>query len=114
VLYVPAGARWLMDCDTGSQGQVVIANAATVHVGWGSSSEDWITGLFVDSAWSGRGVGRITMARLESAIAQRGYVCAKLASSPNAIGFYTKLGYSIAGRPDEEGAVPMQKSFVVS
>jgi GNAT superfamily N-acetyltransferase len=94
-----------------AQGQVVVANAASDDTGWGSSAEEWITGLYVRSAWSGRGVGRTIMAMLESAIAQRGYTCAKLAASPNAIGFYGKLAYIIAGRPDAEGAVPMRKSF---
>jgi GNAT superfamily N-acetyltransferase len=90
-------------------GQVVIASAEGNDLGWGSSAEAWITGLYVRAAWSRRGVGRTLMARLETEIVQRGHACARLASSPNAVGFYTALGYMPVGLPDADGAVPMEK-----
>jgi hypothetical protein len=54
------------------------------------------------------GVGRAIMSSLEADIVKRGHECATLESSPNAVGFYTKLGYTSVGLPDE-GAVPMKK-----
>ena len=90
-------------------GHVVIANSAGGDVGWGSSTEQWITGLYVHPLWSQRGVGRTLMSRLEAEIVKRGHACARLASSPNAVGFYAKLGYVVVGVPDSDGAVPMKK-----
>jgi GNAT superfamily N-acetyltransferase len=90
-------------------GQVVIADLAGEDVGWGSRAEEWITGLYVRTAWGRRGVGRILMAKLESEIGQRGHRYARLTASPNAVGFYMQLGYTSVGPPDEAGAVPMMK-----
>ncbi len=90
-------------------GCVVIASAEGDAIGWGSSADAWITGLYVRAGWSGRGVGRTLMASLETEIVQRGHACAHLEASPNAVGFYTRLGYAPVGLPDGEGAVLMQK-----
>jgi hypothetical protein len=49
------------------------------------------------------------MSRLETEIVQRGHVYARLESSPNALGFYTKLGYAPVALPDGDGAVSMEK-----
>jgi hypothetical protein len=54
------------------------------------------------------------MSRLEAQIAQQGHTRARLESSPNAVGFYTRLGYAIVGLSDSEGAVPMEKQLAVS
>ena len=90
-------------------GQVVLARVAGEAIGWGSSADAWITGLYVRAAWSRRGIGRTLMARLEMEIAQRGHACVRLAASPNAVDFYTTLGYAPHGLADGEGAVPMTK-----
>jgi len=90
-------------------GNVVIASSEGDDIGWGSSSDAWITGLYVRSSWSRIGVGRTIMSRLETEIVKRGHACARLESSPNAVGFYTKLGYAPVGLPDGDGAVPMKK-----
>ena len=121
ILGVPAGAG-LRDCqawadsrspsfyaDRLTAGQVVLARVAGEAIGWGSSADAWITGLYVRAAWSRRGIGRTLMARLEMEIAQRGHACVRLAASPNAVDFYTKLGYAPCGLADGEGAVPMTK-----
>ena len=121
ILGVPAGAglpdrqAWADSrspsyyTDRLAAGQVVLARVAGEVIGWGSSAEAWITGLYVRAAWSRRGIGRTFMAHLETAIAQRGHACAHLAASPNAVGFYTKLGYAPRGLADGAGAVPMTK-----
>jgi GNAT superfamily N-acetyltransferase len=88
---------------------VTIASSEGKGIAWGSSSEEWITGLYVCSSWSGRGVGRTLMSRLETEILQRENAYAKLGSSPNAIDFYTILGYVPFGLLDGDGALPMKK-----
>ena len=90
-------------------GHVVIASFEEGNIGWGSSSDDCITGLYVCSSWCRRGIGRIIMDSLEIEILRRGYTCARLESSSDAIGFYTKLGYESVGFPDDDRAVPMKK-----
>jgi GNAT superfamily N-acetyltransferase len=94
-------------------GHVVIASFEEDNIGWGSSSDDCITGLYVCSSWYRRGIGRIIMDSLEMEILRRGYTCARLGSSPDAVGFYTKLGYESVGFPDEDRAVPMKKYLVL-
>ncbi len=59
------------------------------------------------------GVGRAIMSRLESDIVKRGHECATLDSSPNAVGFYVKLGYTPVGPLNDDGAVPMRKALRV-
>jgi GNAT superfamily N-acetyltransferase len=95
--------------DRVAAGHVVIANSDGDDMGWGSSSDQWITGLYIHPLWSHSGVGRTLMSRLETEIVKRGRACARLASSPNAVGFYAKLGNVVVGVPDSDGAVPMQK-----
>ena len=90
-------------------GTVVIARWEDEALGWGSSADEWITGLYIAPSWSRRGVGRTLMARLEAAIVMRRHACARLEASPTAVGFYTKLGYVPVGLPDGDGAVPMKK-----
>lgn len=95
-------------------GHVVIASFEEDNIGWGSSSDDCITGLYVCSSWCRRGVGRVIMDSLEMEILRRGYTCARLGSSPDAVGFYTKLGYKSVGFPDEDRAVPMKKHLRIT
>ena len=95
--------------DRVAAGNVVIASSKGDDIGWGSSADAWITGLYVRTSWSRRGVGRTIMSSLETEIVQRGHTCARLESSPNAVGFYTTLRYAPVGLPDGEGAVPMKK-----
>jgi putative acetyltransferase len=94
-------------------GHVVIANSEGDDIGWGSSAEDWITGLYVRTSWSGQGVGRRLIAKLEQEIVKRGHVCARLDASTNAVGFYASLGYILGEFLDGDGGVPMEKRFSV-
>jgi GNAT superfamily N-acetyltransferase len=100
--------------DRVAESHVFIASSEDEDVAWGSSSEEWITGLYVRSSWSRRGIGRALIARLETEIFQRGHICVKLGSSPNAINFYTILGYLPVGLLDGDGAVPMEKRLTVA
>jgi hypothetical protein len=53
------------------------------------------------------------VSRLESDIVKRGHECAALDSSPNAVGFYVKLGYAPMAPLNDDGAVPMRKALRV-
>ena len=90
-------------------GDVVLAISESNGLGWGSSSGDYISGLYIRSSSGRTGVGRAIMSRLESDIVKRGHECATLDASPNAVGFYLKLGYTPVGPPDDDGALPMRK-----
>jgi putative acetyltransferase len=94
-------------------GDVVLAVSGSSGLGWGSSSGNYISGVYIRSSSGRTGVGRAIMSRLEFAIAKRGHECATLDSSPNAVGFYVKLGYAPVGHPDGDGAVPMKKALRV-
>lgn len=94
-------------------GDAVLAVSGSSALGWGSSSGDGITGLYIRSSSCRMGVGRAIMSSLETGIVERGHECATLESSPNAVGFYAKLGYTSVGPPDNNGAVPMRKAFRV-
>ena len=94
-------------------GDVVLAVSGSSGLGWGSSSRDYISGVYIRSSSGRTGVGRAIMSRLESDIVKRGHECATLDSSPTAVGFYVKLGYTPVGPPDDDGAVPMRKALRV-
>jgi putative acetyltransferase len=94
-------------------GDVVLAVSGSNGLGWGSSSGDYISGVYVRSSLGRTGVGLAIMSRLESDIVKRGHECATLDSSPNAVGFYIKLGYALVGLPDNAGALPMRKPLRV-
>lgn len=95
-------------------GDVVLADSAGSAIGWGSSSGDCITGIYIRSSSGRIGVGRAIMSSLEADIVKRGHESATVESSPNAVGFYTKLGYTSVGLPDDDGAVPMKKRLRMS
>ena len=93
-------------------GDVVLAVSGSSGLGWGSSSGDYVSGVYIRSSSGRTGVGRAIMSRLESDIVKRGHECATLDSSPNAVGFYVKLGYTAVGPPGDDG-VPMRKALRV-
>ena len=92
-----------------TNGEVLVAHLAGDDVAWGSSTGDRVTALYVCSSNSELGVGRALMSELESAVVARGHAYARLESSPNAVGFYERLGYTRVGVPQADGALPMSK-----
>jgi GNAT superfamily N-acetyltransferase len=94
-------------------GDVVLAVSGSSALGWGSSSGDYISGVYIRSSSGRRGVGRAIMSRLESDIVKRGHKYATLDSSPNALGFYAKLGYMPIGSLNDDRTVPMRKALRV-
>jgi len=90
-------------------GDAIIASLADDDIGWGSSTANRITAVYVRSSCGLFGVGRALMSALEDTIQARGHACSTLESSPNALGFYAKLGYAATGVPQADGAVPMAR-----
>ena len=97
--------------DRVAAGDAVIALLAGHEVGWGSSTGDRITGLYVRPSIGHSGVGRTLMAVLEAAVEARGHAHSYLQSSPNAVGFYTKLGYAPTGMAQSEAGLPMWRQL---
>jgi GNAT superfamily N-acetyltransferase len=95
-------------------GQLLIAMIEEYAAGWGSASGDHITGLYVRPSLALRGVGRRIMASLESQIISDGHISARVESSPNALNFYQKLGYTPVGPPQADRAIPMHKTLRAS
>jgi len=95
-------------------GDVVLADTESKTMGWGSSSGACITGIYIRSSSGHTGVGRAIMTSLEADIVKRGHEYATLESSPNAVGFYNKLGYTSVGLPDADGVLPMKKLLRMS
>lgn len=84
-------------------GDALVAELDGQVVGWGSVSGNSVTGLYVQPAFSSKGIGRTIMSSLESRIAADGHAEAKLDSSSNAVGFYRGLGYVPVGRTKRGG-----------
>ena len=68
--------------------------------GWGASekADDFITDLWVDPEFQGRGVGTALLKAIEADIRARGYVAARLdthARNAAAIRLYKRLGYRV-------------------
>jgi ribosomal protein S18 acetylase RimI-like enzyme len=71
--------------------------------------------LYVDSAFSGRGIGRALMRRLASALQAYGYSSAALgvvAGNPGAMAFYEKLGGVQAGRYTDPGPLWRSENLI--
>ncbi len=97
--------------DRVAAGEVLIAMVEGTAVGWGSTSGEFVTGLYVCPCASLRGIGRSIMSSLESRIMSDGHTSARLESSPNALQFYRRLGYVPVGSPQDDGAIPMKKAL---
>ena len=100
--------------DRVAAGDILIAMCEGNAVGWGSAFGGFVTGLYVRPSVGLRGVGRKIMSSLESRILKDGQACARLESSPNALQFYTRLGYVAVGPPEDDGAIPMKKALGTS
>lgn len=88
-----------------------MAERKSVVVGWVEVKGEKVKGLYVDPSFSRSGVGSLLMAYAESAIQGQGAVTVHLDASPNAVPFYARLGYKVAGNPKPDSSVPMVKCF---
>ena len=84
-----------------------VKDGACVHFVKGAK----VNGLYVDSSVSRSGVGSSLMAYAELTIQTQGKVAVHLDASPNAVSFYARLGYEVAGAPKPDNSVPMVKRF---
>ncbi len=91
--------------------RVWVAESEAIVVGWIEVEEAKVKGLYVDSSFSRSGVGSSLMAYAECAIQLQGAVTVHLDASPNAVSFYARLGYEVAGNPKPDTSVPMVKCF---
>jgi GNAT superfamily N-acetyltransferase len=76
-------------------GRVVVACSGDDIVATGSLVGPEISGVFVDPALQGRGVGALVMDALESAARETGLLAAELSVSLPSRGFYECRGYRI-------------------
>lgn len=76
-------------------GRVVVASSGDDIVATGSLVGPEISGVFVDPALQGRGVGALVMDALESAARETGLPAAGLSVSLPSRGFYERRGYRI-------------------
>lgn len=94
-----------------ARNSVWVAESASSVVGWIEVKEAKVKRLYVDSSASRSGVGSSLMAQAESEIQSRGATAVHLDASPNAVSFYSRLGYKVAGDPKPDSSVPMVKYF---
>jgi len=90
---------------------VWVAAFDSLVVGWIEVKVAKVKGLYVRPSSSRSGVGSILMAHAESAIQAQGEVALHLDASPNALPFYARLGYEVAGDLNLDSSVPMVKCF---
>jgi ribosomal protein S18 acetylase RimI-like enzyme len=75
------------------EGITIVAAEDGKIIGTGSLKEDWISGVFVDPALHGQGIGKKMMGYLENLSTKNGFRKVKLGSSTTAVEFYRKIGY---------------------
>ena len=78
-------------------------------VGWIHRAANSVEGLYVSPPPARQGIGTALVMLVEQRIAQTGVNPVVLESSPNAVGFYIRLGYAPTGIQSYSGAVPMRK-----
>ena len=80
------------------EGCVIVAEIAETIVGFASVRlrEGLVEAVYVRPGWTGRGVGRALLDRIEDIARQHGLLALELCSSLNAVGFYLGLGYRVA------------------
>jgi GNAT superfamily N-acetyltransferase len=81
---------------------VLVADREGIVVGYGEAdlAAGTVERLFVRPAVMGTGVGSALLARLETAVADRGHRRVSLDAADNALPFYERHGYARTGRSD--------------
>ena len=90
---------------------VWVAEIESIVVGWIEVKAATVKGIYVTPSYSRSGVGSLLMVHAESAIQAKGEVSVHLDASPNALPFYSRLEYKVAGDPNIDNSVPMVKYF---
>jgi ribosomal protein S18 acetylase RimI-like enzyme len=89
--------------------EVWVATLGLQVVGWLHQAANSIEGLYVWPPAARQGVGTALVRLAESYIAKKGHHLVVLESSLNAVRFYLRLGYVVAGAQCSSAAVAMRK-----
>jgi putative acetyltransferase len=89
--------------------EVWVATFNARVVAWIHRAANSIEGLYVWPTVARQGVGASLVRLAEDRIAQQGDHVVVLESSLNAVQFYVRLGYALAGVARPSGALPMRK-----
>ena len=106
---VAAARRAFVDYPASAKGDVAVAEIGGKVVGWGGREDapDYISDLWVDPAFQGRGVGAALLAHFLDAISRDGFSIARIdtrATNAGAIRLYERAGFSIVSRGFERDA----------
>jgi [ribosomal protein S18]-alanine N-acetyltransferase len=106
---VAAARRAFIDYPASAKGDVVVAEIGGKLVGWGAREDapDYISDLWVDPAFQGRGIGAALLAHFVSAISGEGHPIVRIdtrATNAGAIRLYERTGFSIVWRGFERDA----------
>ena len=80
-------------------------------IGWVEVDRDRVAALYVSPSCARRGVGSALLTFAETSMRTSGYTAARLESSPNALDYYLRRGYSRSGPADSDGALPLCKDL---
>src|ERR1700676_4637546 len=89
--------------------EVRVAALGLQVIGWLQRAANSIEGLYVSPPAARHGVGTALVRLAETHIAQWGHHFVVLESSPNAVGFYLRLGYTAVATQCSSAAVAMRK-----
>jgi len=106
---VAAARRAFVDYPASAKGDVAIAEIGGEVAGWGAREDapDYISDLWVDPAYQGRGIGAALLAHFLDAISRNGFSIARIdtrATNAGAIRLYERSGFSIVWRGFERDA----------
>ncbi|NLS03234.1 GNAT family N-acetyltransferase [Rhizobium sp. P32RR-XVIII] len=100
---VEAARKAFLDYPASAKGHVAVAEIAGRLAGWGACEDapDYISDLWIDPAYQGRGVGSALLRHFLTRIATAGFKVAKIdtrATNAGAIRLYERNGFSIVWR----------------
>jgi len=106
---VAAAHKAFIDYPASAKGDVAVAEIGGKVIGWGAREDapDYISDLWVDPAFQGRGIGAALLAHFVSAMSSEGYPVARIdtrATNTGAIRLYERTGFSIVWRGFERDA----------
>jgi putative acetyltransferase len=88
---------------------VWVAEIRGAVVGWGAIRGDCLEGLYADPEFADRGIGTALLHMLEGRMRERGHAVSHADASSNALQFYRRRGYELAGPRLPNGAQPVTK-----
>ncbi|MDR7146772.1 GNAT family N-acetyltransferase [Rhizobium sp. BE258] len=106
---VAAARKAFVDYPASAKGDVAVAEIGGKVVGWAAREDApaYISDLWVDPAFQGRGIGAVLLAHFVSVISGEGYRIVRIdtrATNTGAIRLYERAGFSIVRRGFERDA----------